>query len=257
MQDDPTRYATLTVACATDEVDVLLGRLTLLGADGIEQRDGATLTRGGPAAVACDIDESIASARENAAPLELQARLDARVGGFEVVPAALEGASTTLTGDRARITLLQGVPKGDKLETVARQATELGVERVVLVWTERSVPRERADRAAARHERLLRVIEGAARQCHRAALPALLPACDLPTALALAGDCALRLVAWEEASRPLATLDHPGGGVALLVGPEGGSTPARRRPPNPRASRPCPSDPGSSAPRRSPPPCSR
>ena len=37
----------LVVEASPDDVDLLIGRLTLLGADGIEQRDGTTLTRGG------------------------------------------------------------------------------------------------------------------------------------------------------------------------------------------------------------------
>lgn len=132
-------------------------------------------------------------------------------------------ARAGVTRDRARVTLLQAVPKGDKLETIVRQATELGVERVVPVWSERSVPRERADRAEARHQRLLRVVEEAARQCGRADLPELLPACPLAEAIERAASCALRLVAWERAVRPLRGLPDPeGGGVALLVGPEGG-----------------------------------
>lgn len=62
---DPTRYATLTVECAPDDADLLLGQLTLLGADGIEQRDATTLTRGGALGVtlvACFTDEAAARA---------------------------------------------------------------------------------------------------------------------------------------------------------------------------------------------------
>lgn len=146
-------------------------------------------------------------------------RVDARAVALRCVSPLRAG----VTADAARVTWLQGVPKGDKLETIARQATELGVWRLVPVWTARSVPRERPDRAVARHERLLRVVEEAARQCQRADLPEVLPACDLPAALALAPPGALKLLAWERAARPLRDLPAPGeGGVTVLVGPEGG-----------------------------------
>jgi 16S rRNA (uracil1498-N3)-methyltransferase len=146
-------------------------------------------------------------------------RVDAREVSLRCVSPRRPG----VTADAARVTWLQGVPKGDKLETIARQATELGVWRFVPVWTARSVPRERADRAVTRHERLLRVVEEAARQCHRADLPEVLPACDLSAALALAPAGALKLLAWERAARPLGALPAPGeGGVTVLVGPEGG-----------------------------------
>lgn len=135
----------------------------------------------------------------------------------------VEPARRGATRDAARITWLQGVPKGDKLEGIARQATELGVERFVPVYTARAIPVERADRAASRHARLARVIEEAARQCGRADLPELSPAVGMREALALAAPCALKLVAWERASEPLASMPDPGGGgVAVLAGPEGG-----------------------------------
>jgi 16S rRNA (uracil1498-N3)-methyltransferase len=146
-------------------------------------------------------------------------RVDARA----VVLRCVSPRRAGVTADAARVTWLQGVPKGDKLETIARQATELGVWRFVPVWTARSVPRERPDRAVTRHERLLRVVEEAARQCHRADLPEVVPACDLSTALALAPAGALKLLAWERAARSLGSLPAPGeGGVTVLAGPEGG-----------------------------------
>lgn len=146
-------------------------------------------------------------------------RVDARAVTLRCVSPRRAGVAA----DAARVTWLQGVPKGDKLETIARQATELGVWRIVPVWTARAVPRERPDRAVTRHERLRRVVEEAARQCHRADLPEVLPPCDLAAALALAPAGALKLVAWERAARPLASLPAPGGeGVTVLVGPEGG-----------------------------------
>jgi ribosomal protein L11 methyltransferase len=43
---EPT-YPLLIVEASSDDVDVLIGRLTLLGADGIEERDATTLARGG------------------------------------------------------------------------------------------------------------------------------------------------------------------------------------------------------------------
>lgn len=61
MSDENSRYAMLTVECALDDVDVLIGRLTLLGAEGIEQRDNTTLARGGALGatlIACFVTEA-------------------------------------------------------------------------------------------------------------------------------------------------------------------------------------------------------
>ncbi len=127
--------------------------------------------------------------------------------------------------DRGQVTWLQGIPKGDKLETIVRQATELGVSAVWPVFTLRSVPQPRGAREGTRTERLRRVAEEAARQCGRADLPDVADARTLDEALdALAGTpTVLRLVAWEEATRPLTSaLAGPLGPCAVLAGPEGG-----------------------------------
>lgn len=47
MNEDTPRYAVLVVETTPAMVDLWVGRLTLLGAEGIEERDQTTLTRGG------------------------------------------------------------------------------------------------------------------------------------------------------------------------------------------------------------------
>ena len=132
--------------------------------------------------------------------------------------------------DRAEVIWLQGYPKGDKLDTIVRQATELGVWRVWPVYTARSVPRDHGGAAARRGERLRRIAEEAARQCGRADVPEVRDPMPLDEALgagALSGD-ALRIVPWERATRRLteilAATDAPAGEAVALSGPEGGIT---------------------------------
>ncbi len=146
---------------------------------------------------------------------------------------ARNGVAVTLRGPRregaradgARVTWLQGYPKGDKLDTIVRQATELGVYAIRPVYTARSVPRERNDRGAARVARWERIAEEAARQSGRADLPVVLPPLPLDEALVTLSDHAsLRLVAWESSTRPLldVAFDAPEAPAVALAGPEGG-----------------------------------
>jgi 16S rRNA (uracil1498-N3)-methyltransferase len=126
--------------------------------------------------------------------------------------------------DRACVTWLQGYPKGDKLDTILRQATELGVAAFWPVYTARSVPHARSERQAARLARWRRIAEEAARQSGRADLPELHPPEALDVVLDALPEGALRLLAWEGASTPLARVvaastRRP---VVVLVGPEGG-----------------------------------
>ena len=125
--------------------------------------------------------------------------------------------------DASDVTWLQGVPKGDKLETIVKQATELGVAAIRPVFTERAIPRPGG--ATTRIERLRTIAISACEQSHRAAVSVIQPAASLEQALRdLDPRIALRLVAWEEGGEPFVrtvSLAAPGP-CAVLVGPEGG-----------------------------------
>jgi len=128
------------------------------------------------------------------------------------------------------ITLVQALPKGDKLEAVIRAATELGIARVAPALTTRSVVRLDAARAASRVERWQRVAREAAKQCGRTQLPTIEAPRPLAEWIAEPADHrTLRLCLWEEERAPLAealtALAPAPNGAVVIVGPEGGLTP--------------------------------
>ncbi len=138
----------------------------------------------------------------------------------------LESPREGVRHDTASVILIQGMPKGEKLAAIVRDATELGVREVWPVFTARSVARVGTG-AANRTERLRAVASAAASQCGRADVPTVRDAAALDEALArLPADLSTRLCAWEESQQPFARLllDTPRAtsGLALLVGPEGG-----------------------------------
>jgi 16S rRNA (uracil1498-N3)-methyltransferase len=148
---------------------------------------------------------------------EIEGRLVA-VGGRQVTVALGERRPVPPAG--AVITLLQGLPRGERMDLIVQKATELGVRRIVPVLAERSVTRPPASRS-----RRWRVIaEEAARQCGRADVPDVDEPMALPDALGRIAALAARLALWEEErGRPLrAQLSGGPAETALLVGPEGG-----------------------------------
>lgn len=121
--------------------------------------------------------------------------------------------------DRAadvRLTLATAVPKGDRFDWLVEKATEIGVDRLVPLITERSV----VDPRAAKLDRLRRTVLEASKQCGRNRLMAIAE----PVALdACNGPPAQRLMAHPEGlpQRDWPTVES-GADVWLAVGPEGG-----------------------------------
>jgi 16S rRNA (uracil1498-N3)-methyltransferase len=70
-----------------------------------------------------------------------------------------------------RVYLVQGLPKGDKMETIIQKCTEIGVAGIHVAACARSVSRLTDARAAGKLERWRRIAEQAASQAQRDAVP--------------------------------------------------------------------------------------
>ena len=132
------------------------------------------------------------------------------------------------------VVLVQGLAKGDKMETVIRHATELGVAAFVPLACERSVVRLDAKKAAAKADRWRAIAKSAAMQSGQRVCP------EVGEPMALADVCASLahatavLVCWEEApldARIEKALERglrldralpENARIAVVVGPEGG-----------------------------------
>lgn len=121
------------------------------------------------------------------------------------------------------VTLLQGLAKGMKPELTLRDATALGVERVVFIATEHAVVQLVGERKTGRAERWRRIAAEAARQSGRGNLPRVEGPLSLEDGLARV-EQSRRIVLVPGAPPLLARLGpwRPEESVALLVGPEGG-----------------------------------
>jgi 16S rRNA (uracil1498-N3)-methyltransferase len=129
------------------------------------------------------------------------------------------------------LTWIQGLAKGDKCDAIVRDATELGVARILVAVTQRSVVKLGAARASERQARWTRIASEAARQSGRSEVPLIDVPCPWSEALVRAVDADrgpeyARFCLWELATDPLAPplLEalQRGAPLAFACGPEGG-----------------------------------
>ena len=131
------------------------------------------------------------------------------------------------TEPACRVTVVQCLPKGEKPEWIVQKCVELGAANIVFALSERCV-RQPSKNDEKKLTRWQRVADEAAKQSRRGVLPPVTGVIAL-SALEPAA-YGLCLVCYEEetaVSLKAALRAHPGiGSAALVIGPEGGFTPA-------------------------------
>lgn len=125
------------------------------------------------------------------------------------------------------ITLIQGLPKGDKFDLIVQKATELGVADIIAFHAARSIVRISSAQAGQRIARWRKIATEAARQSERTDIPNIVLAENLEAALRM-GNRSVNLMLWEREKEQrlhgiLGGSAAPAG-VAVLIGPEGGFT---------------------------------
>ncbi len=134
------------------------------------------------------------------------------------------------TEPRTRITLYQGLIKGQKFDWVLQKGTELGVGDFVPVLSARCIVGSLDDVSEARVERWQRIVVEAAEQAGRAVVPRLAAPMLFARACESAPRYGLSLIPWEgehalslrqALGQALQPLDQPRA-INLFIGPEGG-----------------------------------
>lgn len=88
----------------------------------------------------------------------------------EVTCAVIE-EKTVVDEPGLKLTLVQGLPKGDKMDFIIQKATELGVSRIIPLACERAVVKLTGDKQQRRLDRWQRIALEAAKQCRRPDIP--------------------------------------------------------------------------------------
>ena len=120
-----------------------------------------------------------------------------------------------------RLTLAQGISRGQKMDYTIQKSVELGVSCIVPVMTEFSNVKLTDERATGRVLHWKKIIISACEQCGRNRIPEILG--PVPLKEWVEQDSSrIKLVLDPEAERTLSDVSGPDTGVTLLSGPEGG-----------------------------------
>ncbi len=164
--------------------------------------------------------------------------LDGRGGAYEAVieKTCREQVICTIkkevpagTGLSVRVTLVQGIPKGDKMDFIIQKGTELGISRVVPLICRRSVVKLAGDKSLKRLERWRRIALEAAKQCRRPDVPEVKVPAGWNRVLEELPPEAAAFIPWEgEKTRTLKGILQGSAvkkQIYVFIGPEGGFTP--------------------------------
>ena len=125
------------------------------------------------------------------------------------------------------ITLLQGIPKSDKLEMIIQKAVELGVSEIIPVKTKRVVVKIDEKKVDTKVNRWNAIAESAAKQSKRSIIPKVSEPMSIDNALEIVKDFGVKLIPYENADgiektrKILDSMDKTKD-IAVFIGPEGG-----------------------------------
>jgi 16S rRNA (uracil1498-N3)-methyltransferase len=143
-----------------------------------------------------------------------------------VVELAVLGRRSEPRGE-PRVVVVQAIPKGDRAELAVETMTEVGVDAVVAWQAERCVARWRGDRADKALARWRATAREAAKQSRRAWIPEVTGPETMPAIAARIAAAAQAILLDPDAPTALARLRPPDHGeIVVIVGPEGGVSPA-------------------------------
>jgi 16S rRNA (uracil1498-N3)-methyltransferase len=144
----------------------------------------------------------------------------------ETVRLEVLSSHRTITEPPLDICLYQSVPKGDKFEYIVQKAVELGVSRIVPVYSSRCIVKPDAKSEEKKAVRLSRIAHEAAKQCGRGRIPRIMPYMTYAEAIRAGGENAFICYENEKSfslKSYLQTLSEKNASsLAFFVGPEGG-----------------------------------
>lgn len=131
------------------------------------------------------------------------------------------------------VSIVQALPKGDKLELITQKGTELGAAAFYLYQAERSIVKWNKQKASKRMVRLNKIIKEAAEQSYREVIPTLNEPARLTDLIKATEDYSVKLIAYEEEAKKDTSQNsyskeiqklNANEKIVIFIGPEGGFT---------------------------------
>jgi len=123
-----------------------------------------------------------------------------------------------------QLTLVQAIARGDKMDTIVRAATELGVSAVQPIYTRHSIAKLDAGRAVRKNEHWQSIAISACEQSGRSTLPVIAPIQSLSEYLISCDQPKTAINRWilSPTATPLSTTATSLSQATIMIGPESG-----------------------------------
>lgn len=145
----------------------------------------------------------------------------------------IESVTQSLPQPELSVTLVQALPKKNKMDDVVEKATELGVDTIIPVETARTIVKLHQTRLSAQRMRWQRKAQEAAKQCGRLTVPKIENLLSWPAVLSILDDLELKLLFALDGQagtlKDILRRQHQVKRLAILIGPEGDFTPEEVR----------------------------
>lgn len=147
--------------------------------------------------------------------------------GTDVVICNIEDINDNFAELSVEVTLFQGYPKSDKMDLIVQKMVELGVHRIVPVFTARTIVKLDQKKAAKKTDRYRTIAESAAKQSGRGIIPEVAEPVSFAKALELAKELDMNIIPYEEAegmeqARKIISGIRGHRSLGVFIGPEGG-----------------------------------
>lgn len=125
-----------------------------------------------------------------------------------------------------RVTIGQGLPKGDKLEWIIQKGTEMGAYAFQPFSSERTIVKIDEKKEGKKLDRWQKIAKEAAEQAHRSILPKVLNPTSLKALLDTSQSYTTRIIAYEQETsvglKDVSDRLRESDSLLVLIGPEGG-----------------------------------